>query len=145
VKVAAPVMAEPVGEIPIAVIAVVPVEFSVASPEELIVATFTSLDTQVTEFVTSCVGGVTPVKVPIAMYCAVSPVVATVWEGGIIVIALSPGTVEEVTVTVAELTMTAPLVLRAVAVMVVVPGPVAVTSPEELTLPTWVSLDTQVA
>jgi hypothetical protein len=81
VKVAAPVTTEPVADLPTAVIAVVPTEFSVASPAELIVATLTSLDTQVTEFVTSCVGGVggtTPVKVPIAIYCAVSPTVPTV-------------------------------------------------------------------
>jgi hypothetical protein len=73
VKVAAPMMSEPSVLVPIAVIAEVPAEFAVARPAELIVATFTSLETHVTEFVTSCIAGVTPVKVPMAMYCDVSP------------------------------------------------------------------------
>ena len=53
-----------------AVMAVVPVRASTARPEELIVATPTSLDThfRLGEFVMSWVAGVIPLKVPMAMY-----------------------------------------------------------------------------
>jgi hypothetical protein len=83
-RVAVPVIAAPpIGDVPIAVIVVLPMALPKANPVELIVATFTSLDCQVTWSVMSTVfGGV--LNVPIAMNCEGSPIVVSVWPVGII-------------------------------------------------------------
>ena len=76
VIVAVPVIADPVLGGTMAVIVVNPpstLPIAVARPPELIVATRTSLETQVTWLVKSCVVG-EPVKLPIAMNCEVSPI-----------------------------------------------------------------------
>ena len=75
VKVAVPVIAAaPVCDHN-AVIALVPNPVSVARPDALMVATLTSLEIHFRfgELVMSCVSGVVPLNVPMAMYCEVSP------------------------------------------------------------------------
>ena len=126
----------------------VPQATAVAKPDELIEATLASLDTQPRKFGLparfSVVGGV--LKVPIAMNCAVPPMVFRVWLLGMMVIAVNSrrsGT-PVVTIRVAVPT-TGPEDPFMVAVMVVVPTATAVASPEELMVATPVLLDAHVA
>jgi hypothetical protein len=126
----------------------VPQATAVAKPDELIEATLASLDTQPRKFGLparfSVVGGA--LKDPIAMNCAVPPMVFSVWLLGMMVIAVNSrwsGT-PVVTFRVAVPT-TGPKDPFMVAVMVVVPTAKAVARPEELMVATPVLLDAQVA
>ena len=139
VNVPVPVAADPVLGGAMAVIVVIPpstLPIAVARPLELIVATRTSLETQVTWLVKSCVVG-EPVKLPIAMNCDVSPITATGCWLGITVIESSVRA-GEVAVTVRVAVPTTPLLL---AVIVVTPALKAVASPVELIVATCVSLE----
>jgi len=124
-----------------------PLPTSVASPDELIVANRTSLDTQVTLLVMSLVAGL-PLNVPIAMNWAVSPGVCTTWApaAGMIVSEVKsfavPPPPPPVIVTVNAAVPSTPPIL---AVMVVVPELTAVTNPVEFTVATVGTLEDQVA
>jgi hypothetical protein len=118
---------------------VVPLLTPVARPLESILATKTSLDCQVTCVVRSCVIGAL-LKVPMARYWTVSPILPIVWLAGITTIELSAragaGLVKE-TVTFDE-PESRPFCPVPVAVIVEVPDPTAVTRPAALTVATEV-------
>ena len=80
--------------------------------------------------------GVTPLNVPIAIYCEVSPLVLTVCEVGIIEMAVRPTAAELETVIAAVPMIVALLEDWPAAVIVAVPGPTAVTVPPDAPLAT---------
>lgn len=138
VRVAVPAIVAPELEIPLAVIVVVPVEFATANPVALTVATFTSLDCHVTEFVRSNVVGALE-YVPIAMNWLDSPVVVTVCELGIIAMEVRPCVGWPTTDRSAE-----PLTPPTLARMVVSPVLTPVASPPDVIEATPASLDVHV-
>ncbi len=138
VNVAFAVTVLPLVEVVSAVIVVLlgPVPTPVASPEELIVATSTSLECQVTMSVMSRVIGLL-LNVPMAINCAVSPVRFRSWALGIIVRAVSapPWLAGTPPVEVkSALAVTGPKDEFIVAVTETVPAAIAVAKPVALTV-----------
>src|ERR1700753_2745512 len=128
-------------------IAVVPKPVSVARPTLLMVATLTSLEIHFKfgELVISCVSGVVPLNVPMAMYCEVSPVEKTTCVLGMIVMAVRPFALELDTGRGAVPMTEAPLEDLPEAVMVAVPALTAVAMPLLFTVATPGALEAQVA
>jgi hypothetical protein len=116
----------------IAVIVVVPGFSAVTRPEELTVATFTSLELQATWFVRSSLAPVA--MVPIAMNWPVSLSVVTAWVAGMIAREVSPpAPPEAAAVTVMlDVPTTVPKAPWRVAEIGPVPGEIPLASPVEL-------------
>ena len=122
-----------------AVIVVVPAPTDVASPAELMVATCALLETHVTWLVRFC-GLPTPVRLPLAINCVVSPANVSEAELGVTVSDGVPDPVVEIVTVTIALELSPP----DWAIIIVVPAPVAVASPLELMVATCALLESHV-